>query len=84
MALYIGTGVLDKFMGRENKFKEGLTSDVESLLSLYEAAHVGTHGEGILEEAVAFTKHYLTLVLPQLESSHLKRQGEACSGAPDS
>ncbi|KAL0291934.1 UNVERIFIED_CONTAM: Gamma-cadinene synthase [Sesamum calycinum] len=31
-------------------------------------AHARIHGEGILEEAVAFTTHHLSRILPQLES----------------
>lgn len=64
----IKTGVFEKYWSKENKFKEGVSSDVEGLLSLYEAAHVRIHGEDVLEEAVAITKHHLNLMLPQLES----------------
>lgn len=57
------------FVDKENKFRENLSSDVEGLLSLHEAAHIRIPGENILEEAVAFTRHHLTRMLPQLESS---------------
>lgn len=43
-------------------------SDGEGLLSLYEAAHVRTHDENVLEEAVEFTRHHLSDMLPQLKS----------------
>ncbi|PIN00286.1 Gamma-curcumene synthase [Handroanthus impetiginosus] len=55
-------------MNKDKKLKETLIGDIEGLLSLYEAAHIRMHGEDILEEAVAFTTHHLTRVLPQLES----------------
>lgn len=68
--LYIETGVFDKFLGNDNKLDQGLiSSDVEGLLSLYEAAHVRIHGEDVLEEATTFTRHHLTTQLgTKLES----------------
>ncbi|CAL1373266.1 unnamed protein product [Linum trigynum] len=41
------------------QFKQEIISDVEGLLSLYEAAYLRTHGENILDEAIAFTKPHL-------------------------
>ncbi|KAK6161726.1 hypothetical protein DH2020_005107 [Rehmannia glutinosa] len=63
----IKIGVFDKFEDRENKLKETLSSDVEGLLSLYEAAHIRIHGEYILDEAAKFTRHHLSLMVPKLE-----------------
>lgn len=52
------TDVFNKFKGTDGNFKESLTTDVEGLLSLYEASHLMVHGEDILEEALDFsTKH---------------------------
>ncbi|PIN22639.1 cis-muuroladiene synthase [Handroanthus impetiginosus] len=65
---HVSSGVFAKFMNKDKKFEETLIDDVEGLLNLYEAAHIRTHGEDILEEAVAFTTHHLNRVLPQLES----------------
>ncbi|PIN00288.1 Gamma-curcumene synthase [Handroanthus impetiginosus] len=59
--------VFDNFMNKDKKLKEAVIDDIEGLLSLYEAAHIHMHGEDILEEAVTFTTHHLTRVLPQLE-----------------
>ncbi|XVF70502.1 hypothetical protein PTKIN_Ptkin11bG0166900 [Pterospermum kingtungense] len=39
-----------KFKDEKGNFKASLTSDVRGLLELYEAAHLGVHGEEILEE----------------------------------
>ncbi|GFQ01960.1 cis-muuroladiene synthase [Phtheirospermum japonicum] len=65
-------GVFDKFKGSEdNKFNETfllLDGDAKGLLSLYEAAHLRTRGEEILEEAVAFTIHHLKRMVQQLDS----------------
>ncbi|EYU31459.1 hypothetical protein MIMGU_mgv1a026799mg [Erythranthe guttata] len=56
----VSCSVFDKFTDEANKLKEMVSSDVEGLLSLYEAAHIRIRGEDILEEAVPFTKHHLT------------------------
>ncbi|KAL7145229.1 hypothetical protein ABFS83_07G066800 [Erythranthe nasuta] len=56
----VSCSVFDKFTDEAHKMKEMLSSDVEGLLSLYEAAHIRIHREDILEEAVPFTKHHLT------------------------
>ncbi|PIM97842.1 Gamma-curcumene synthase [Handroanthus impetiginosus] len=65
---HVSSSVFDNFTNKDKKLKEILIDDIEGLLSLYEAAHIRMHGEDILEEAVAFTTHHLTRVLPQLES----------------
>ncbi|KAL7145233.1 hypothetical protein ABFS83_07G067100 [Erythranthe nasuta] len=66
----VSCGVFDKYFVEGNKTEETLVTndDVEGLLSLYEAANVRIHGEDVLEEALAFTKHHLTRMLSQLES----------------
>ncbi|KAL3650158.1 hypothetical protein CASFOL_006561 [Castilleja foliolosa] len=70
---YISCSVFDKFKngGKEdNKFNETQLvhiGDAKGLLSLYEAAHLRTHGEEILDEAVDFTVHHLKRMVQQLE-----------------
>ncbi|WRX28086.1 Terpene synthase [Theobroma cacao] len=49
----------NKFKDDKGNFKVSLKSDVKGLLELYEAAHIRTHGEHILEEALAFTTTHL-------------------------
>ncbi|KAJ4718969.1 Terpene synthase [Melia azedarach] len=51
--------VFEKFKDEESKFKATLISDVQGLLSLYEAAHLAIRGEDILDEAIAFTTIHL-------------------------
>ena len=46
-----------------------LISDVMGMLSLYEAAHLGIHREGILDEALAFTTTHL-----KSATSHMRPQ----------
>ncbi|KAK6161727.1 hypothetical protein DH2020_005108 [Rehmannia glutinosa] len=65
---HVSFSVFDKFKDTKNKLKEALSSDVEGLLNLYEAAHIRIHGEDILDEAVNFTRHHLSLMVPKLES----------------
>lgn len=51
--------IFQKFTNNEGKFNDTLTSDIQGMLSLYEASHMRVHGEPILEEAVAFTTTHL-------------------------
>ncbi|KAJ4718978.1 Valencene synthase [Melia azedarach] len=55
----ISCDVFEKFKDEESKFKATLISDIQGLLSLYEAAHLAIHGEDILDEAIAFATTYL-------------------------
>lgn len=57
------TDIFNKFKDSNGKFKETLTGDPMGLLSLYEATHVRTHGEDILDEAFAFTTSQLESML---------------------
>ncbi|KAJ9182759.1 hypothetical protein P3X46_006716 [Hevea brasiliensis] len=56
----------EKFKDSEGKFKESLIEDVDGMLSLYEAAHLGIRGEDILDEAIVFTTTNFELILPKL------------------
>ncbi|PHU00106.1 5-epiaristolochene synthase [Capsicum chinense] len=57
-----------QFQDENGKFKKFLASDVLGLLSLYEASHVRTHGEDILEDALAFSTTHLESAAPHLNS----------------
>ncbi|XXG54127.1 hypothetical protein AAC387_Pa03g2088 [Persea americana] len=63
----VSSDVLNKFKDKEGNFKKGLGSDVEGLLSLYEAAFYGTDGEDILDEAISFTKAHLSSLITHLD-----------------
>ena len=43
--------MFNKFKDGKGHFKESLKTDVSGMLSLYEATHLGVHGEDILDEA---------------------------------
>ncbi|CAN4114380.1 unnamed protein product [Withania somnifera] len=69
----ISLKIFSKFLNGNGKLKESLASDVLGLLSLYEASHVRTHGEDILEDALAFSTTHLQSAAPLLNSP-LKEQ----------
>ncbi|XP_055816949.1 vetispiradiene synthase 3-like [Solanum dulcamara] len=69
----ISLKIFSKFQDGNGKFKESLVSDVLGLLNLYEASHVRTHGEDILEDALSFSITHLVSVSPHLNSP-LKEQ----------
>jgi len=58
--------VFNKFKDDQGNFSERLIRGVEEMLCLYEATHVMIHGEGILEEALAFTTFHLESIANQL------------------
>ena len=63
-------------MDENGKFRESIKSDVKGMLRLYEASHVGTDGETILNEALAFTTDALESMVRNLESplkEHVER-----------
>ncbi|MCL7027342.1 hypothetical protein MKW94_016227 [Papaver nudicaule] len=52
--------IFDEFRHAKGGFKESITSDVQGILSLFEAAHLLLEGESILSEAILFTKRHLS------------------------
>lgn len=55
----ISSEIFKKFLDAEGKFGECLVNDVPGMLALYEAAHLRTHGDNILGDALAFTGNLL-------------------------
>ncbi|CAA2961961.1 (-)-germacrene D synthase [Olea europaea subsp. europaea] len=70
---YVSCDVFNKFKDSQGKFEDSLIGDVPGLLSLYEAAHFGVHGEEILEEALKFSTFHLGSMIHQVSNS-LPRQ----------
>ena len=58
--------VFNKFKDVHGNFNEKLTTDVEGMLSLFEASHLRVHGEDILDEALVFTSTHLESIATQL------------------
>ncbi|CAJ2652664.1 (-)-germacrene D synthase-like [Trifolium pratense] len=68
--LYVSPNVFNKYKDEKGNFSERLLSDVEGMLSLYEATHMMVHGEDILEEALVFTTTHLESIANQLSCSY--------------
>ncbi|KAL9236370.1 hypothetical protein vseg_011050 [Gypsophila vaccaria] len=64
---HVPSDVFNKFKDENERFKESLASDVEGILSLYEASHVGVEDDKILDEALAFT----TLILQTIANNDM-------------
>ncbi|XP_060167416.1 viridiflorene synthase [Lycium barbarum] len=63
----ISQKIFSRFQDENGKFKESHRNDAKGLLNLYEASHVRTHGEDILEEALAFSTAHLESAAPYLK-----------------
>ncbi|KAF8747268.1 hypothetical protein HU200_013258 [Digitaria exilis] len=62
----VPSDIFNKFKDKEGNF---VVNDTKSLLSLYNAAYLRTHGEKVLDEAITFTRDQLKAVLDSLEST---------------
>ncbi|RCV29881.1 hypothetical protein SETIT_6G048900v2 [Setaria italica] len=62
----VPSDVFESFKDKEGNF---VADDTKSLLSLYNAAHLRTHGEEVLDEAIIFTRSQLEAVLDSLGST---------------
>nr|QIQ55993.1 putative terpene synthase 1 [Eremophila drummondii] len=70
---HISSGIFDKFLDIDGEFKNSLKCDANGLLSLYEASHLKTSGEDILDKGLIFSASQLESLVPSL-SSPLKKQ----------
>ncbi|KAL5546120.1 hypothetical protein UlMin_005807 [Ulmus minor] len=70
----ISSDIFKRFTNKEGKFHDSITSDVQGMLSLYEASHLMVHGEPILEEALAFTRTYLQSSLNESSTPFISEQ----------
>ncbi|CAF2236488.1 unnamed protein product [Brassica rapa] len=55
----ISSDVFKRFKMNTGSFKDSLTGDAKGMLSLYEAAHLRTRKDNILDEALMFTSSHL-------------------------
>ena len=60
--------MFNKFKNPKGDFKESLANDMRGMLSLYEAANFGVHGEKVLDEALKFTSDNLESLVPNLSN----------------
>ncbi|CAI0460741.1 unnamed protein product [Linum tenue] len=70
---HVPSDVFNKFKDEDGKFKSELSSDIEGILGLYEAAYLGVPGENILDEAIEFAKTCLLNYSGERVSPALKR-----------
>ncbi|KAF8408843.1 hypothetical protein HHK36_004912 [Tetracentron sinense] len=73
----VSADVFSKFKDKTGRFKANLTSDLQGMLSLYEASHLSVRGEDILDEALVFTSTHLKTMMNQLTSSLAAQVGHA-------
>ncbi|KAF8408837.1 hypothetical protein HHK36_004906 [Tetracentron sinense] len=73
----VSADVFSKFKHKTGSFKEHLISDLQGMLSLYEASHLSVRGEDILDEALAFTSTHLKTMMNHLTSSFASQIGHA-------
>ncbi|KAL6529412.1 hypothetical protein OROGR_015035 [Orobanche gracilis] len=77
----ISSEIFGKWMDVDGKFKDSIKSDAKGVLSLYEASYLRTHGETILDDALAFTTATLKSIAPSL-GSPLKKKSSMLSCSP--
>ncbi|MCD7464369.1 hypothetical protein HAX54_052583 [Datura stramonium] len=66
---YVSSDIFRRFTDEQGNYKKSLVSDVQGLLSLYEAVQFRVEGEEILDEALNFTTTHLKQILPNLSDS---------------
>lgn len=59
---WVSPDVFNKFKDQNGCFNKHIYSEPRGLLSLYNAAHLLTHGEPTLEEAITFARHHLEAI----------------------
>ncbi|KAF7848638.1 hypothetical protein BT93_L1778 [Corymbia citriodora subsp. variegata] len=70
----ISSEIFNKFRDSEVNFSESLSTDVQGLLSLFEACHLKFHGDHVLNNALAFTMTHLETIQKGNASLNLKKQ----------
>ncbi|KAM0936975.1 putative alpha-humulene synthase [Dioscorea sansibarensis] len=63
----VPSDVFNQFKDDGGSFKEELRNDLKGLLSLYEAAYLGTPEEHVLDEAIEFTRSHLHSMSKNIE-----------------
>ncbi|KAG7571867.1 Isoprenoid synthase domain superfamily [Arabidopsis suecica] len=69
----LSSDVFRRFKGEDGKFEECLREDVKGLISLYEAAQLGTSTEDILDEAMSFASSHLECLAGGTCPPHISR-----------
>ncbi|KAF8020236.1 hypothetical protein BT93_G0824 [Corymbia citriodora subsp. variegata] len=66
--------MFNKFKDNKGNFRKSLIADIQGLLSLFEACHLGFHGDDILNDALAFTMTHLESIDKGKVSRNLEKE----------
>ncbi|KAH0733356.1 hypothetical protein KY289_004544 [Solanum tuberosum] len=64
----ISPKIFNRFQDAKGNLNKSIGNNIRGLLNLYEASHVRTHGDNILEEVLSFSTAYLESAAPHLKS----------------
>ncbi|PWA48135.1 E-beta-caryophyllene synthase [Artemisia annua] len=67
---YVSCGIFENYKEEDGSYKESLTNDAEGLLELYEATYLRVQGEGVLDDALVFTRTCLDKIAKDLVPSN--------------
>ncbi|GJX37446.1 beta-caryophyllene synthase-like protein [Tanacetum coccineum] len=56
---YVSSDIFNSYKDENGAFKESLVKDVQGMLELYEATYMRVEGEGVLDDALVFTRSRL-------------------------
>ncbi|PUZ51543.1 hypothetical protein GQ55_6G196300 [Panicum hallii var. hallii] len=74
---WVSPDEFDKFKNEDGSFVSGIANDPKGLLSLYNAAHLLTHDEGTLEDAILFSRRHLESIQSSLKPPLADQVGRA-------
>ncbi|OEL13008.1 (S)-beta-bisabolene synthase [Dichanthelium oligosanthes] len=74
---WVSADEFDKFKNEDGSFNSGITNDPKGLLSLYNAAHLLTHNERTLEDAILFARSHLESIRNSLKPPLADQVGRA-------
>ena len=76
---YVCADVFEKFRDEQGNIS---SDDVSCLLMLYDAAHLRTRGEGILDNNITFNKSHLQSLLPENLEPELRKEVQCTLETP--
>ncbi|KAL2895159.1 Sesquiterpene synthase, partial [Bienertia sinuspersici] len=76
---YVSCDAFNKFRDEKGSFKSSLTSDLQGLLKMHEAAYLRVKGDDILDEALEFSTLHLKSMATQLNPVMTKQVKHALS-----
>jgi len=74
---WVSPDEFNKFKNEDGSFISGIENDPKGLLSLYNAAHLLTHDEGTLEDAILFSRRHLESIQSSLKPPLADQVGRA-------